>query len=261
MNRSLCWIRTCSILGAVLVPGAGRAVAQHQAGHVEIGAYAQLSVFDESLELDNVTGPGVRLGFFLSRMIALELDVAYGNTGDSTGLNVSYFPVALLAVFNIPLRDNIAVLLGPGFVHTTYGEDRPGAETGLAALVGLRFDITRRWSLRFDGRGDYFASPQNGAGNNINYNLSGGISYFVGGTAPQDTDRDGITDDLDQCPGTSRGLAVDATGCAYPIDSDGDGVLDTVDQCESTPAGARVDSSGCPFPSGGDGSGGRRGRW
>lgn len=253
MNRGLCWIRTCSILGAVLVLGTGRAVAQHQAGHVEVGAYAQISVFDESLELDNVTGPGVRLGFFLSRMVSLELDVAYGNTGDSTGLNVSYFPVALLAVFNLPVRDNIAVLLGPGLAHTTYGVDRSGAETGLAALVGLRFDITRRWSLRFEARGDYFAAPQNGAGNNINYNLNAGLSYFVGSAPRQDGDHDGVGDDLDQCPDTGRGLAVDATGCAYPVDSDGDGVLDAVDRCGDTPDGGRVDPDGCPFSSGGDG--------
>ena len=31
--------------------------------------------------------------------------------------------------------------------------------------------------------------------------------------APRDSDNDGVTDDIDKCPGTPRGVAVDATGC------------------------------------------------
>lgn len=64
--------------------------------------------------------------------------------------------------------------------------------------------------------------------------------------APVDSDGDGVTDDLDKCPGTPAGVAVDADGC--PIDSDGDGVPDYLDKCPRTPAGVEVDASGCPLP-------------
>jgi outer membrane protein OmpA-like peptidoglycan-associated protein len=68
---------------------------------------------------------------------------------------------------------------------------------------------------------------------------------------PKDADGDGVTDNLDRCPNTPAGTAVDATGC--PKDSDGDGVADASDRCPNTPAGTAVDAAGCPKDSDGDG--------
>lgn len=58
-----------------------------------------------------------------------------------------------------------------------------------------------------------------------------------------DSDGDGVPDDVDACPGTPAGVAVDARGC--PRDSDGDGVPDYLDKCPGTPSGAKVDADGC----------------
>ena len=60
---------------------------------------------------------------------------------------------------------------------------------------------------------------------------------------PVDSDGDGVTDDLDRCPDTPKGVTVDAKGC--PLDSDGDGVPDYLDKCPNTPKGATVDARGC----------------
>lgn len=63
-----------------------------------------------------------------------------------------------------------------------------------------------------------------------------------------DSDRDGVADNLDQCPGTPTGTAVDSKGCIIAgvvIDSDDDGVLDEVDACPETPKGMIVDGTGC----------------
>ena len=60
---------------------------------------------------------------------------------------------------------------------------------------------------------------------------------------PVDSDGDGVTDDLDRCPDTPKGVKVDAKGC--PLDSDGDGVPDYLDKCPNTPKGATVDARGC----------------
>ena len=76
-----------------------------------------------------------------------------------------------------------------------------------------------------------------------------GVTYYVG--AKKDTDKDGVTDDLDQCPDTPIGAVVDASGC--PLDADGDGVYDGLDQCPDTPKGAKVDMNGCPMDSDADG--------
>ena len=64
-----------------------------------------------------------------------------------------------------------------------------------------------------------------------------------------DSDGDGVTDDVDQCPDTPSGASVDANGCAdSQKDTDGDGVTDDVDQCAGTPSGATVDATGCELP-------------
>ena len=67
----------------------------------------------------------------------------------------------------------------------------------------------------------------------------------------RDSDGDGVYDKSDQCPGTPRGVKVDARGC--PLDSDGDGVFDYLDRCPGTPTGVKVDADGCPLDSDGDG--------
>jgi|GEM_PF-2525170 len=68
---------------------------------------------------------------------------------------------------------------------------------------------------------------------------------------PADADGDGVADANDQCPGTRKGLPVDAKGC--PADSDGDGVPTNDDICPNTPHGVKVDANGCPFDDDGDG--------
>lgn len=66
-----------------------------------------------------------------------------------------------------------------------------------------------------------------------------------------DSDRDGVPDGRDRCPGTPPGMRVGPDGC--PLDSDDDGVPDHRDACPGTPPGVRVDARGCPPDTDGDG--------
>ena len=68
---------------------------------------------------------------------------------------------------------------------------------------------------------------------------------------PADSDKDGVIDPLDKCPGTPAGVTVDGNGC--PLDADKDGVADYLDKCPDTPAGAPVDATGCPVDTDKDG--------
>ncbi len=88
-----------------------------------------------------------------------------------------------------------------------------------------------------------------------------------------DTDGDGVMDELDKCPDTPIGVAVDGAGCPLPEppapqviketipvsfdnnecpvkidgeDRDRDGIEDAIDQCPNTPCDFTVDSKGCP---------------
>jgi OOP family OmpA-OmpF porin len=77
---------------------------------------------------------------------------------------------------------------------------------------------------------------------------SAGLCWDGSWTNPQvcmdgDADMDGVLDSMDKCPGTPKGVKVDAEGCA--LDSDGDGVLDNDDKCPDTRKGAKVNADGC----------------
>jgi hypothetical protein len=61
-----------------------------------------------------------------------------------------------------------------------------------------------------------------------------------------DSDGDGISDPLDQCPGTPAGETADVNGCSpSQLDLDGDGVPNGTDQCPNTPVGTVVAEDGC----------------
>ena len=72
------------------------------------------------------------------------------------------------------------------------------------------------------------------------------VFFTIATGAPLDTDKDGVPDYLDKCPGTPEGVQVDKDGC--PLDSDKDGVPDYLDKCPGTPLGVKVDKDGCPLP-------------
>ena len=82
-------------------------------------------------------------------------------------------------------------------------------------------------------------------------NLGIGLTIVLGNR--KDADRDGITDKLDLCPGTPKGIKVDKNGC--PLDTDGDGIPDYLDKCPDTAKEAIgfVDKDGCLIDSDGDG--------
>ena len=68
-------------------------------------------------------------------------------------------------------------------------------------------------------------------------------------TDPEDdSDNDGVYNDVDQCPNTPAGSAVDAFGCVITDpenDSDNDGIHDDIDECPETPLNTTVDEVGC----------------
>ncbi|WP_269618903.1 OmpA family protein [Zhongshania sp. BJYM1] len=76
-------------------------------------------------------------------------------------------------------------------------------------------------------------------------------NFFDAQYGVKDADGDGVSDEMDQCPGTPSGVQVDSVGC--PLDGDNDGVADYLDQCPNTPAGAEVNAVGCPLDGDNDG--------
>ena len=61
-----------------------------------------------------------------------------------------------------------------------------------------------------------------------------------------DTDNDGIFDNIDTCPNTPTGEDVNENGCSESqIDTDNDGIFDNIDTCTNTPTGESVNGNGC----------------
>jgi outer membrane protein OmpA-like peptidoglycan-associated protein/opacity protein-like surface antigen len=145
-------------------------------------------------------------------------------------------------------------------------ESHSTADLGIKIGTGLLIPIERNFSIDlqvkwtfekinvstsvpegFYGPGDwsdYDKRPFHGY-----FEPSIGILYAFGGS--KDSDKDGVSDAKDGCPGTPVGAKVDKKGC--PTDEDGDGVFDGLDKCPGTPEGAKVNAQGCPIDSDKDG--------
>ena len=185
----------------------------------------------------------------------------------TTSLELQGFGLSANRVFYREGRVNPFLSLGLARIKSIL---KPGAdESNLTALYGGGLLITSA-QMRDDGsamqlRADLGARrgliDDTLIEKPVDYVAGLGIQYSWGGSPTRrvlDTDGDGVTDDLDKCPGTPAGTAVDSSGCPLPQDDDGDGVTNDIDKCPGTPAGAKVDASGCELDSDGDGVGDSR---
>lgn len=120
---------------------------------------------------------------------------------------------------------------------------------------GFKFIGNENFSATIGGFFDLSEAPK--------WQVYTGIT-FSGNFIDLDTDKDGVVNKIDQCPGTPLGLEVDEYGCPNP-DRDLDKVCDPwvsehalseqyanvckgVDLCPDTPLGVPVDENGCAIP-------------
>lgn len=179
-------------------------------------------------------------------------------TGGVTDLN-AYFLSPLVGI-NLPLHERLDIYGVAGLSGAYWSPENHDSETdfGFTYGGGAKLYLLQNLALVGDFRMWQIPTAMEDVSVSVTgfkadetfwgYSVSGGISYFFGS---KDSDKDGVKDKDDACPGTPEGVQVDAQGC--PIDSDGDGVADYMDNCPNTPAGARVNAEGCPLDSDNDG--------
>lgn len=238
----------CVPLAAILTLLTTQAHAQRP-GAVELGVLGRYTIYDSTLTLSDRFGFGGRLGVFVLPNLELSGAGVYTPTETATE-DVTNINLAARLVYNLPVAERLALLLGAGYVHTRYDADSVDlSDNGATGLLGLRYWITDAVSVRGEGVLDYIPTPDNGADDNMNWGVQLGLSYVFG--AVGDRDKDGVPDKQDACADTPAGVTVDGAGC--PVDSDRDRVADYLDSCPNTPQGARVDAKGCVLDGDGDG--------
>jgi OOP family OmpA-OmpF porin len=221
---------------------------------------------DDGREADDDAGITLAFGRTLNSNWDLELGLfgsEHHRAGDDT-LELQGLAVSAKRVFYREGRVNPFLSFGIGRTKTIL---KPGADdTELSALygVGLLIDIGparddgSAMQLRADLGARRGLSDNSAISQPVDYVAGIGIQYSWGGTVtrlPVDTDGDGVTDDLDRCPGTPAGAPVDASGCPLPQDDDGDGVVNENDKCPGTAPGKKVDAVGCEIDADDDGDG------
>jgi outer membrane protein OmpA-like peptidoglycan-associated protein len=218
-------------------------------GQVELGILGSLTQYDDSLNLERQFGGGGRVGFFFSRVFALEVNGDYTVTEQSsTGDRVKVARIAADLVAYGHVASWNAFYVGAGYERQYYRGAVYNDEGALNAIVGDRISLGGRAALRLEGSGSFAPA---GKLRVVNLRASAGISVYAFGGPPRDADADLVPDKHDLCPATPQGVTVDEQGC--PMDGDRDGVFDGPDVCPGTPTGATVDERGCPTDTDADG--------
>ena len=256
--------------------------AEIKAGSVEISPFVGYNLFEKVQNLDNSPVFGGRLGYNFTNRFGIEATGEYMRsyvddkgkqftregqfTSPIDGVDITMYHLDLVYHFLPEARLNPFIVAGYGAVH--YHPKINNKNMSLIDFgVGAKYWLTDKIALRTDLRDNMVFDDQI---HNVQATL--GFVFAFGGKSalapepvvakeepkpvvapapPLDSDRDGVADPLDKCPGTPAGAAVDKNGC--PLDSDKDGVADYLDKCPNTPSGVAVDKDGCPLDSDRDG--------
>lgn len=142
----------------------------------------------------------------------------------------------------------------PGAVPTADNDcmylKTPDTDKAFFVGAGARVPLTHRLAVRADAR--YLGTDGRPGDSKIANNFEAllGVVYAFGGR-PEDSDLDGIVDDLDKCPlvAEDKDGFQDSDGCV-DLDNDGDGIPDLKDTCvnEAEDYDQFKDDDGCPDP-------------
>lgn len=199
----------------------------------------ELSAVVDNLELENGSAEFKQRGLLFDGLYFMDRDQ-----------RLDPYLVAGIGALKTELGNNddtnLMANVGAGVMHSL--NDR----IGLRADVRYRLDEDDSSVTGEDRFGDWvvnigLAIPFGGA------KAAAAAPAAVAAAEPmvQDSDGDGVNDDMDNCPNTAAGAKVGGDGCE--MDSDKDGVVDRLDRCQGTVAGARVDSAGCELDGDKDG--------
>ena len=237
--------------------------AEIKAGSVELSPFAGYNFYDNQHNIKDRPVFGGRIGYNFTKHFGLEGSGEFSKTrvddrnkvateqaqftSPTDDVKITSYHLNLVYHFLPEQKFNPFVVAGYGASHYN-PEINDGDMQLLDYGVGAKYWLADNIALRIDLR-DKMTFDEH----LHNLSATAGVVFAFGGksSTPADSDKDGVIDTLDKCPGTPIGVAVDADGC--PLDTDQDGVPDYLDKCPATPAGVAVDADGCPLDTDKDG--------
>jgi len=215
------------IAGSLVLASAGfvSSVAAEVPLTINVGA-AQW-YFDRDRDLNDTATPWVSLEYAFNDNWAAEIyyaddDARYedGPRADVTTwqLDMLYYGGSYIGEGN---RVRPYLAFGAGEIDIDAG-DFDTVETTVNLGAGLRWMLTKRFGVRLEARVLHSLDEERnellvGAGLNYYFGKVDADVVAVAAPAPVDSDGDGVTDDVDQCPGTPAGTRVDSVGCPLPV--------------------------------------------
>jgi OmpA-OmpF porin, OOP family len=207
--------------------------------------------YDGDLNLDDGMFGSLGIGYRFENPWSVELTYKKLSTDTSIGnSSVDLNELRFDTLYNFAGGDKYQpfVLLGVGnqdWKYQNFSMDNTLVNLGM----GVEYFVGEATSLY----GDVRAIENLDDDSLTSVALSIGVKFYENGAAPApkpvaapvDSDKDGVIDIQDRCPGTKLGAKVDVYGCELVGDDDKDGVVNGVDQCPDTSAGAKVDAVGC----------------
>ena len=171
-------------LMSVLLLGllAGPAVAQ-RAEQIEIGGFGSFTRYDRAFLLKSQIGGGVRIGYYTSNRVGIELEGGYQNPINLSGTQTATLSLASASlVLNYPAgKTNEFYILG-GFSRLTFGDAAPYSFTdnGLHGAIGDRVFFGEHLALRLEGRAIWSPKTNYPTGTWGGQVIgSAGLSYFL----------------------------------------------------------------------------------
>lgn len=186
------WRHVVAMGAMAAIPLADGADAQ-EALTAELGGFGRVGTYGDGLDLDSGLLGGGRLGVFLVPNLSVEADWSYGEPSLESPFTfegeertwLSHEHVAVRLLYNMPLQERLGLLLGGGYTHDNFWRVRQEGVApnghGIGGLVGLRYNLTERFSLRAEGTGNYMVSSDGDTDiNPFNLGAQLGLSsYFL----------------------------------------------------------------------------------
>jgi outer membrane protein OmpA-like peptidoglycan-associated protein len=189
-------VAACALL-ALSLPGAASAQRQRA---IEIGGFGRYTIFPDTLRLENVFAGGGRLGYYILPNLSVEGDVSFGvsdrvNEPIDSLKDVSHTLWQARLLFNTPPRGRTSFLIGAGYTYDGFGRLRRGPARGQGAhgLLGARFYLTNRVTLRAEALGAYIVEDENqlpaGRPSTFEPSIQVGVSAFFRNNRESDMTR------------------------------------------------------------------------